>query len=176
MTNSFRAFIIAVTLGCALAAIGSAEAARLDPGPGVYSFSGVSHLTGLGQDLRCTLTLTGSVELNSDGNVTVSVTRGDATGDFATGCSLVGFQFPWKATILATAIPANPSQPIPMIFKNVMVTAATRNCTDQPTTVTAQFSNEVPITEPSTLRIDAEIGRCSVIGTFRAKTDVNLIR
>ncbi|GAB3684454.1 hypothetical protein [Salinisphaera aquimarina] len=176
MINAFRTFIIAALLGCTLAAIGPAEAARLDPGPGVYSFSGVSNLTGLGQDLRCTLTLTGSVELDSDGDVTLSVTRGAATGDFATGCSLVGFEFPWKAIIPATAIPANPSQTVPIIFQNVIVTAATRTCTDQPTTVTAQFSNGMPIDEPSTLYIDAKIGRCSVTGTFHAKTDVNLTR
>ncbi|MDA3920375.1 MAG: hypothetical protein PF501_06820 [Salinisphaera sp.] len=168
--------VIAAVLAWTLAFAGPAEAARLEPAPGIYTFSGVSRLTGLGQDLRCTLTLTGDVQIDRHGDVTVTVMQGDASGGFASGCSLVGFDFPWKATIPAAAVPAQPTQPVPMVFKNVMVSAAGANCTDQPTTITAQFSNGKPISEPSTLRVDTRVGRCSVAGTLHAKTDVNMTR
>mgnify|MGYP001323570518 CR=1 FL=1 len=60
------------------------------------------------------------------------------------------------------------------VFDNVVVTAIGSNCTDEPTSIPAIFSNGDPISEPSSFSFNANIGSCAVNGTVSAQSDVNV--
>ena len=157
-----------------IGSVSIAQAATIDPGPGQYTFSGPATLSGLGQELSCTLSLTGDVQKDGNGGVIVNVTDGDATGSVFSGCGAVGFEFPWTANVPASDIPADPTQAVGVIFNNVVVTALGDNCTAEPAQVPAMFTNGDPISEPSSFTFNANIGDCAVMGTVEAENDVNV--
>ena len=170
-----QAVKFALFAGCVFGASAVASAATIDPGPGEYNFVGPAMLTSpfaIVPNLSCTLRLTGNVQKDGNGGVVVTVTDGDATDGF--GCGLVGFEFPWTANVPASDIPADPTQSVGVMFENVVVTAAGRNCSDQPTTVPAIFSNGNPISQPSSFMFNSDIGDCAVTGTINAQNDVNV--
>lgn len=170
--KAFKKSILAA--GVILASAGVAQAATVDPGVGTYTFSGPATLSGLGLSPMCTLSLTGDVQKTGDGGVTVTVTDGSATGGFLSGCGAVGLEFPWKATIPASDIPSDPTQAVPVLFTNVVVTAAGTQCTDEPANVPAMFTNGDPISESSSFTFNANVGDCAVMGTVEAENDVNV--
>lgn len=172
MKNVIKKSVIgsAVVLG----SIGLAQAATVSPGVGTYTFSGPTTLSGLGQNLSCTLTLVGDVQKDGNGGVVVTVTDGDATGSFFSGCGVVSFEFPWTANVAAAQIPADPTEPVAVMFENVVVKALGNDCTSSPATVPAMYSNGDPISDPSSFTFNANIGSCAVMGTVNAQTDVNV--
>ena len=155
-----------------LGGLSVAQAATVTPGVGTYTFSGPATLSAFGINPMCTLSLTGDVQKDGNGGVTVTVTDGDATGGFA--CGFVGFEFPWTANVPADKIPADPTQDVAIMFDNVVVTAIGSNCTDGPVSIPAIFSNGDPISEPSSFSFNANVGSCAVNGTVSAQSDVNV--
>ena len=174
MKKVIKKFTIAA--GVLLGTVGVAQAATIDPGPGQYTFSGPTTLSAPFGSLNCTLSLTGDVQKNGSGGVIVTVTDGDATGGVFGTCATVGFEFPWVANVPASQIPADPTQPVGVMFENVRVSALGNDCSDnsEGATVPAMFSNGDPISEASSFSFNTPVGDCSVMGTIDAQTDVNV--
>jgi hypothetical protein len=172
MKNALKTVLVGA--GVVAGSLGTASAATVTPGVGTYTFAGPSTLGAFGLNLSCTLTLVGDVQNDGNGGVVVTVTDGEATGSFFSLCSAVSFEFPWTANVSAAQIPADPTQPVSVMFENVVVKAAGRDCTSSPATVPAMFSNGDPITDPSSFSFNANIGGCGVMGTVNAQNDVNV--
>ena len=174
MSKKLLKVVSSTAIASTMLVAAASQAATITPGAGTYSFSGASTLTGLGLELACTLSLTGDVQPTSDGGVKVTVTDGDVTGGFGSGCNLVNLSFPWTATVAGSDIPSDPTQSVPLNFKNVVVRAAGVKCSDEPATVPAIFSNGNPISQPSSFSFNSAVGQCSVMGTVNAESDVNV--
>ncbi|MBS64373.1 hypothetical protein C84B14_11891 [Salinisphaera sp. C84B14] len=173
MKNGFKTILACA--GIAAGSLGAASAATVTPGVGTYTFSGPSTLSGLGNNFSCTLTLVGDVQKDGNGGVVVTVTDGSASGSFFSFCNIIGFEFPWTANVSAAQIPADPTQPVAIMFDNVEVSVVGMSCTNgQPVSIPAMYSNGDPISDPSSFTFNANIGSCGVVGSVSAQTDVNV--
>ena len=158
-----------------------AQTTVLDPAAGTYTFDGMAELSVGPVSPECNLELTGDVQTNNDGSVTIDVTDGNVSGGGACGLIDLRFEPAWTVTVPQNDLPtnANPSRPVVGTFQNVIVDYSfligNATCDGGPSEVEATFMNGMPISDASSFVFNDTFGECSVNGTVDAQQDINVL-
>ncbi|MBM7335614.1 hypothetical protein [Alloalcanivorax marinus] len=183
MSKSMKKALMAVVAGAALTGAVSAQAQvgeiyeagnsgnPLTTADG--TFSGTTTLAyGGGPNITCTLTLDGTVEVDSGGATgRITVTDGDISGGFL--CGLVSISgFPWVSNDVAASDLApisSVAQDVDIVFEDQIDVNLCGNDLD----FTAVFNNNGTTVNsaPSTFEVSNTLGSCSLVGTLTVQGD-----